>query len=136
MIQLFAGLLALLATAQPIRVIDGDTVAIHEVVYRLVGFDAPETGPRARCDAERDLGESAKARLKGLVDKPGLSITPVPCACRPGTEGTPRCNHGRYCAILKSEGVDVGTILIAEGLARPYVCGAHRCPRRKAWCRT
>lgn len=40
----------------PLRVIDGDTVARGSIVYRLVGFDAPETGDRARCAAEADLG--------------------------------------------------------------------------------
>jgi hypothetical protein len=36
-----------------IEVIDGDTIRAHGVVFRLVGLDAPETGFRARCEAER-----------------------------------------------------------------------------------
>ena len=51
-----------------------------------------------------------------------------------GTHGTRRCNYGRQCAILKAKGVDVGLTLIAEGLARVYVCGADRCPRRQGRC--
>ena len=31
-------------------------------------------------------------------------------------------------------GQDVGTILIAEGLAERYVCGPTSCPPRKSWC--
>jgi len=29
---------------------------------------------------------------------------------------------------------DVGDILISEGLARRFVCGATSCPRRRPWC--
>ena len=35
-------------------------------MYRLVGFDTPEIGPRARCAYEHDIGLRAKARLKAL----------------------------------------------------------------------
>jgi hypothetical protein len=34
----------------PIEVIDGDTVRFNGAVYRLVGFDTPERGDKARCD--------------------------------------------------------------------------------------
>jgi len=37
----------------PIDVIDGDTVRYQGSTYRLVGFDTPERGDRARCDDER-----------------------------------------------------------------------------------
>jgi endonuclease YncB( thermonuclease family) len=46
-----------------VRVLDGDTIEVHGAVYRLVGFDAPETGYRAQCASERDRGVFAKARL-------------------------------------------------------------------------
>ena len=36
-----------------IDVVDGDTVRSGGAVYRLVGFDTPERGDRARCDDER-----------------------------------------------------------------------------------
>jgi endonuclease YncB( thermonuclease family) len=51
---LFAScLLAGAACAEPIepgaiQVIDGDTIRAHGLTVRLVGFDAPETGFRAR----------------------------------------------------------------------------------------
>ena len=35
-----------------IDVIDGDTVRYAGSTYRLVGFDTPETGRKARCEAE------------------------------------------------------------------------------------
>ena len=60
-----------------IDVIDGDTVRSSGKVYRLVGFNTPESGTNAR---------------------------------------------------------DVGSILIAEGLAEKYVCGITSCPPRRNWC--
>jgi hypothetical protein len=36
--------------------------------------------------------------------------------------------------VLKARGRDVGAILISEGLARSYVCGASSCPPRSSWC--
>jgi hypothetical protein len=51
------------------------------VVFRLVGLDAPKTGSRARCEAERAKGAEASRRLRQLVAGGGLDLTQVPCAC-------------------------------------------------------
>jgi endonuclease YncB( thermonuclease family) len=131
-------LLASVAAAAPIdkgeiHVTDGDTIFARGKVYRLVGFNAPETF-KARCAEERALGVRADKRLRALISAGDLDLTEVRCSCRPGTEGTDRCNYGRACGVLKAKGVDVGETLIKEGLAEPYVCGATRCPRRKDWC--
>jgi hypothetical protein len=64
----------------------------------------------------------------------GLRLERVACACRPGTEGSRACNHGRRCGLLTAEGRDVGAILISEGLARRYECGGTSCPSRAGWC--
>lgn len=127
------------ALASPIEpgailVLDGDTIRAWGDVYRLVGFDAPEGGSRAKCEAERTLAARATQRLRQLVAGGGLDLQRVACACRPGTEGTRRCNYGRLCGTLRARGRDVGATLIAEGLARPYVCGRDRCSRREGWC--
>src|SRR5262245_60228737 len=55
-------------TADDVRVIDGDTIRLHQQKpdVRLVGFNAPETR-RAVCEAERELGGKATARLRDLV---------------------------------------------------------------------
>ena len=117
-----------------IEVMDGDTIRVGETVYRLVGFDTPEAGFRSRCERERTIAHAATQRLRILVAGGGLDLTRVPCACPPDTEGTPRCNYGRLCGVLKARGKDVGAILISENLARPYVCSATRCPKRESWC--
>jgi len=117
-----------------ITVVDGDTIRTNGQLYRLVGFDTPESGPRARCGRERSLADAATNRLRQLVANSQTALEPVPCSCPPATEGTRECNYGRLCAVLRAEGRDVGTILISEGLARAYVCGQSGCPRRQSWC--
>jgi endonuclease YncB( thermonuclease family) len=119
-----------------INVLDGDTIRLAGIRQdvRLVGFNAPET-TRARCAAERALGDVAERRLRELVRAGNLDFALVRCSCRPGTAGTSICNRGRKCGTLKVKGRDVGDILIAERLAVPFVCGEYRCPRTpRPWC--
>lgn len=124
--------------ASDVRVIDGDTIGIlgQRANVRLVGFNAPEIGS-PQCNAELVAGRQATARLQGLINEAQtLEYERLACACRPGTEGTRRCNYGRQCGVLKVNGVDVGRILISERLAVPYICGRTSCPPRPgSWCR-
>jgi endonuclease YncB( thermonuclease family) len=120
-----------------VRVIDGDTISLEDgrPNVRLVGFNAPETGSRARCEVERQKGEAAKQRLRELVSNGGSDFHQVACSCPPGTEGTDVCNFGRRCGNLRVNGVDVGSTLINEGLAVRFVCGATSCPTLpRPWC--
>ena len=134
----FAGM----ASAAPIspddvRVIDGDTIRVfqRQPDVRLIGINTPETR-RAACEAERELGAKATRRLRDIVDAGNLDFEFMACPCQPGTEGTQACNFGRRCGTLKANGRDVGGMLIAEGLAIPFTCGATRCPPTpKPWCR-
>jgi micrococcal nuclease len=129
---------ASIADASPVdqnqvEVLDGDTIRVAGETFRLVGFDAPETY-RAQCPSERELGNRATFRLRQLVAGDGLDLERVACSCPMGTEGTRRCNYGRSCGILRARGQDVGAVLIAEGLARVYMCGRTSCPLREPWC--
>jgi endonuclease YncB( thermonuclease family) len=130
---LFAALLGSTLITTPIQVVDGDTVRAGGQVYRLVGFDTPESGDRAQCPSERILAARATVRLRELLAGK-VELKRVPCSCHPGTEGTPQCNYSRLCAKLSIDGRDVGELLIAEGLAHRYVCGSTSCPRKQGWC--
>jgi endonuclease YncB( thermonuclease family) len=126
--------LAIPIESSAVRVIDGDTIEAGGAVFRLVGFDTPETGSRARCESERTLAAAAARRLRQLIGGGALDLERVACSCRPSTEGTPACNHGRLCGTLRARGRDVGAILISEGLARPFLCGPQSCPAQQGWC--
>lgn len=117
-----------------IEILDGDTIRTGRQIYRLVGFNAPESGTNAQCSHERILATKATRRLRDLVAADDLDLRRVPCACPRGTEGTGQCNYGRLCGTLTGRGRDVGTVLIAEGLAESYVCEPDSCAPRKNWC--
>ena len=124
-------------SSDTVRVIDGDTINLGDGQpnVRLVGFNAPETGERALCDAERHKGEAAKRRLRELVSSGSPAFQQIACSCKWGTEGTHACNFGRRCGALQVHGVDVGATLISEGLAVRFVCSATSCPKLpRPWC--
>ncbi|WP_182915372.1 hypothetical protein [Rhodopseudomonas palustris] len=80
-------------------------------------------------ETERELDGHGTARLRKIVPNGKLDYIKVECSCRPGTAGTLRCNYGRFCGTLKSDGVDVGDILIREELAVRFTCGPTGCPK-------
>jgi len=141
MLALLLALATSTARAEPIElgdvyVIDGDTINVFHVQpnVRLVGFNAPESS-NALCEAERQLGIRARQRLLELVRAGHLDFEYVECSCPAGKQGTRFCNYGRDCGTLKSNGRDVGAILIQEGLAVPFKCGATSCPKTpRPWC--
>lgn len=104
-------------------VYDGDTVVLQldgaKERVRLLGFDTPEIGERARCPAEQAAAKRARDRLRALVRAAG--------ELRFCFEGRDR--YERPLAVLLLDGRDVGPLLIGEGLARPYAGGA-----RAGWC--
>lgn len=90
------------------RVIDGDTLAHGYWRWRMAGWDAPETR-RARCPAEKALGERAAARLRELVA--GEFVL---------EQVRGRDPHGRRVARFLADRRDAGEIMAAEGLAKPW----------------
>jgi endonuclease YncB( thermonuclease family) len=117
-------------------VIDGDTIKVDGKTIYLAGFVAPEMQD-ARCAAERSLGIKATRRMRDLILAGGLDYSPAVCSCRATTLGRWFCNFGRACGTLKANGRDVGDILIEEGLAVPYSCGAAGCPKApQPWCKS
>jgi len=111
------------STAPPrdIRVIDGDTIEDMraDITYRIVNIDTPETGSRAQCAAERDLGNQATRQARALITAAAdLELRPTGRVDR----------YGRTIAYVVIDGRDLGETLIAEGFARPWR------GRREPWC--
>lgn len=111
------------ATRQQInwRVIDGDTFEDLDTGarYRLENIDTPETGGRARCTAERQLGNRATEQARLLIAN----------ARELNIRSTGRIDrYDRIIAFVQIDGRDLGELMIEEGLARPWR------GRREPWC--
>ncbi len=106
-------------TSVRVRAIDGDTVAVigDGERIRLPNIDAPETGDRARCAAEREAGAAATAFVRAAVASKTVSLRRI---------GLDR--YGRTLAYVRVDGRDLGDALIAAGHARRWT------GRRQAWC--
>lgn len=103
------------------RVIDGDTLedlGTGERI-RLENIDTPETGGRAQCAAERQLGARATQQARSLISN----------AQRLDVRRTGRIDrYQRTIAFVEVDGRDFGELMIEEGLARPWR------GRREPWC--
>lgn len=112
-------------TADVIRVIDGDTLALRARIWigidivvnaRIRGIDAPEM--RGRCDLEK--AQAAREHLVGLT--------------APGRVRLVRIENDKYAGrvvaeIVTDDGIDLGAAMLESGLARPYDGAA-----RASWC--
>lgn len=100
-------------------VIDGDTIKMDGVTIRIADIDAPETGG-ARCESERALGDRATARLAVLLAAGPIELRSYD---RRGVD-----QYGRSLRVVERDGRSLGSILVAEGLARPWT------GKRRPWC--
>lgn len=99
-------------------IVDGDTFWLAGEKIRAVGYDTPEpTTNMCGGDVERQLAHQASARLLQLFNDSEISIQ------RQGFD-----RYGRTLALVLADGVDVGSILIAERLARSWPDGC------EFWC--
>ncbi len=106
-------------SANDIHVIDGDTIQVGFVTYRLLGFDAPETY-RSACPHEYALGMKATNKLQRLIDE----------ARTLAIEDRGHDKYKRRLAVLYLEGMDVADLMIRPGYAVPYNATAPR----QVWC--
>jgi endonuclease YncB( thermonuclease family) len=109
---------ALVACATLVAV-DGDTINCDGVRMRLLGdgepfvsgFDTPEI-TKAKCPAEKLLGQKAKVRLQEILRTPGIKIE---------GSGETEDRHGRPLVRIRlPDGRTAGSIMLAEGLARAF----------------
>ncbi|MBD9529703.1 thermonuclease family protein [Paracoccus sp. PAR01] len=94
------------------RVIDGDTLAIGDQRWRILGIDAPEIKQSCRKADGSGFACGAAAR-DALVDLIGNSG--VTC------DQTDTDRYGRAVGICRAGGRDLGLQLVAMGMAVPYL---------------
>jgi endonuclease YncB( thermonuclease family) len=100
-----------LAQTGPVTVLDGDTLKIAGVNYRLHGIDAPEKAQRCQRDGVDWLcGQEAAAYLRRLIRG-----RPVTC-----TEKD-RDRYGRVVAVCHAGGEDLNRAMVRAGLAWAYL---------------
>ncbi|MEC7761595.1 MAG: thermonuclease family protein [Pseudomonadota bacterium] len=94
---------ALSAAAQVAEVVDGDTIRVGEVTYRIEGIDAPEHGQKC---GTWSCGNDATTAMSKLVQ--GKRVECV---------GESLDDYGRVLARCHVDGADFGATLISAGLA-------------------
>lgn len=113
-------MIAALGLALSLTIIDGDTFRLQAgETIRIENIDAPETGTKAKCDAERMLAQKATEALKAALGQG----EPVIVRGR-------QDRYGRTLAYVRVNGQDVGELLIAQHVAVPWA------GRRHSWCQT
>jgi endonuclease YncB( thermonuclease family) len=90
-------------------VVDGDTVWIDGVKYRLEEIDTPEKGELAECPQEALQAAEATERLAKILSANEFTIR---------SSGKDR--HGRVLARFMIGKKSAGEMLVDEGLARPW----------------
>jgi len=101
-------LAALPAFAQSVRVVDGDTLRIDDVTYRLWGIDAPEA--HQACADAWPAGRTATKHLRALIRDRHVT-------CEPRTLD----RYGPTVAICRADGRDLRADMVADGHAWAFV---------------
>jgi micrococcal nuclease len=119
---MIALMLATGLTIAPQAVIDGDTFKLPSgEIIRISNIDTPESGARAKCDAELFLAVHARAELARLLGQGGVQITRLP----PAQQRDP---YQRTLARVSISGIDVGGLMQDRALAVEWQ------GKRHAWC--
>ena len=97
------------APGRDFRVIDGDSLAMGDLNIRLVDIDAPLAVQRCNTPdgSYWDCAAQARQRVRSIVNE----------AERVECFSTDQDHYGRHLATCDADGVDVGALLVEEGLA-------------------
>ena len=116
------------------RVIDGDgLVAPWGEKLRVGNIDTPEVGSRCKCKSECALGAKATAYTTKLIREARTII--LTAYSEPGRKFSGHGRSGpldpfrRSLVLVSIDGRDLGELLIAERLARPWT------GKRQPWCK-
>jgi len=93
------------------QIVDGDTLKIGGITYRLNGIDAPEARQKCKDEAGRDwsCGTEATEELKRLTRWKRVTCNPLS-----------KDQYGRTIAVCFAGGKDLGSELVSSGLAWAY----------------
>lgn len=112
-IEIIAGQLTPFVSApgQDFRVIDGDSLAMGDLNIRLSDIDAPLATQRCNTadGSDWDCAAEARNRVHALIETAEL----VECF------SSEQDVYGRHLASCDADGVDLGALLVEEGLAWP-----------------
>ena len=108
LLPILAALLIGSAGHAQVRMVDGDTLNISGVQYRLWGIDAPEK--QQVCNDGWAAGHAASQHLRKLVSN-------VEVRCEPRTTD----QYGRLVAVCYTDGRDLGAELVRAGMALAFV---------------
>ncbi len=97
-----------MARAAAVRVVDGDTIEIAATTYRIFGIDAPEAGQRCAAASGKTwpCGKLATAAMDAAVASGDVTCEAM------GTDA-----YGRTLAVCRAVGLDLGRLMVKEGLA-------------------
>jgi endonuclease YncB( thermonuclease family) len=98
--------------AEQARVLDGDTLELDGIKYRLWGIDAPEL--KQTCDNGWQAGQYAAAVLRGLTDRGNVT-------CDPKTTD----KYGRTVAVCWAAATDLGAEMVRQGMAWAFTRYSH-----------
>lgn len=110
------GLLTGSAAAEGARVVDGDTIELGEVDYRLQGIDAPEAGQSCAAPDGKTwkCGQAATKLMEELVEAGDLTC-----------DERGKDDYGRIIAVCRAGGIEINRAMVERGLAWSFRQYAH-----------
>jgi endonuclease YncB( thermonuclease family) len=105
--------------AEAVRVVDGDTLKIDGVTYRLWGIDAPEA--QQSCADDWPAGRTATEHLRTLVSDRHVT-------CEPRSLD----RYGGTFALCRADGRDLGADMVADGHAWAFLRYSRTTSRKNA----
>ncbi|EBA02090.1 nuclease (SNase-like) protein [Rhodobacterales bacterium HTCC2150] len=93
------------------QVVDGDTIEIGDIIFRINGIDAPEYGQKCGpAEALWQCGREALALVANLVDGHDVRCNPIE-----------KDNYGRVVGTCYVGDLDIGSEVVRQGLAWAFV---------------